>query len=164
MSEPVHFEAVAALADTWSNNWLWGLPIIVINVLVHCFGLANIRMHIVRPLGDTVSGKYAEIAFASLLAATALAITALHTFEAGVWTFAYVALKAFPDRKSAMLYSLSAITSYGHAELYLEKHWQMMGALEALKGMMLFGLTTAALFFVLQNYAPWGIRETSTVR
>ena len=35
----------------------------------------------------------------------------------------------------------------------------MMGALEALNGMMLFGLTTAGLFSVLQNYAPWGTRK-----
>ena len=88
-----------------------------------------------------------------------LAITALHAFEAEVWAFAYVALNALPDWRSATLYSLSAMTSYGHAELYLDKHWQLMGALEALNGMMLFGLTTAALFSVLQNYAPWGMRK-----
>ncbi len=34
-----------------------------------------------------------------------------------------------PDTKSAMLYSLSAMTSYGHANLFLEEQWQMMGAL-----------------------------------
>jgi hypothetical protein len=41
-----------------------------------------------------------------------------------------------------MLYSLGAITSYGHANVFLEPHWQMMGALEALNGMLPFGLTT----------------------
>jgi hypothetical protein len=45
-----------------------------------------------------------------------------------------------------MLYSISAMTSFGHAGIYLDPHWQMMGALEALNGMMLFGLTTAFLF------------------
>ena len=53
-----------------------------------------------------------------------------------------------------MLYSLSAMTSYGHADIYLDRHWQMMGALEALNGMMLFGLTTAFLFSVLSSYWP----------
>ena len=28
-----------------------------------------------------------------------------------------------------MLYSLSALTSYGHASIYLEAQWQLMGAL-----------------------------------
>ena len=44
-----------------------------------------------------------------------------------------------------MLYSLSAMTSYGHASLFLEDRWQLMGALEALNGALLFGLTTAFL-------------------
>jgi hypothetical protein len=53
-----------------------------------------------------------------------------------------------------MLYSLSAMTTYGHANLFLAPHWQMMGALEALNGMMLFGLTTAFLFSVIQTVWP----------
>jgi hypothetical protein len=43
------------------------------------------------------------------------------------------------------------MTSYGHANLYLEPRWQMMGALEALNGWILFGLTTAFLFTVVQR-------------
>jgi len=38
-----------------------------------------------------------------------------------------------------MLYSLSAMTTYGHANLFLKDRWQLMGALEALNGMLLFG-------------------------
>jgi hypothetical protein len=60
-----------------------------------------------------------------------------------VWAAAYRLLGALPDNRSAMLYSLSAMTSYGHGTIFLDPHWQMMGALEALNGMMLFGLTTA---------------------
>ena len=45
MPEPVHFEAAVALAGSWSDNWLWGLPLIVLNVLAHCFGLFNVREH-----------------------------------------------------------------------------------------------------------------------
>jgi hypothetical protein len=55
-----------------------------------------------------------------------------------------------------MLYSLSAMTSYGHASLFLETHWQMMGALESLNGMLLFGLTTAFLFAMIQKVWPLG--------
>jgi len=50
-----------------------------------------------------------------------------------------------------MLFSLNALTSYGHAKLDLERHWQLMGALEALNGVLLFGLTTAFLFAVMHR-------------
>ena len=71
---------------------------------------------------------------------TALLATLLHGIEAAVWAGAYRLLGALPDSRSAMLYSLSAMTSYGHANLFLEEQWQLMGALEALNGMLLFGL------------------------
>ena len=45
-----------------------------------------------------------------------------------------------------------------HADLFLERHWQVMGALEALNGMMLFGLTTAFLFAMIQKAWPLGSR------
>ena len=48
--------------------------------------------------------------------------------------------------KSTMLYSLSVMTSYGYPNLFLETQWQMMGALESLNGVLLFGLITAFPF------------------
>ncbi len=53
-----------------------------------------------------------------------------------------------------MLYSLSAMTTYGHANLFLKTRWQLMGALEALNGMLSFGLTTAFLFAIIQRVWP----------
>jgi hypothetical protein len=50
-----------------------------------------------------------------------------------------------------MLYSPNAITSYGHTNLNLENHWHLMGALEALNGRLLFGLTTAFLFGMIER-------------
>ncbi len=86
-----------------------------------------------------------------VIGATGLSVTILHGIEGSVWAVAYRLLGALPDVKSAMLYSLNAMTSYGHANLYLEPRWEMMGALEALNGWILFGLTTAFLFNVIQK-------------
>jgi hypothetical protein len=59
-----------------------------------------------------------------------------------------------------MLYSISAMTTFGHANLYLENRWQMMGALEALNGLILFGITTAFMFAIIQRVWPLGSRNT----
>jgi hypothetical protein len=58
---------------------------------------------------------------------------------------------ALSDFGTAMLYSLSAITSYGHVEVLLAPRWRLMGAIEDLNGIMLFGLTTAFFFNVFQT-------------
>jgi hypothetical protein len=89
--------------------------------------------------------------FIVVTGASTLLATTLHGIEAGIWAAAYRLLGALPDGKSAMLYSLNAITSYGHTNLSLENHWQLMGAIEALNGWLLFGLTTAFLFSVIQR-------------
>ena len=42
----------------------------------------------------------------------------------------------------------------------LYQHWRMMGALEAAGGMLLFGISTAYLFALMQTYWPMISRES----
>jgi len=53
-----------------------------------------------------------------------------------------------------MLYSLGAMTSYGHADVYLEDRWRLLGAIEAVNGLILFGLTTAFLYAAIHQVWP----------
>ena len=124
----------------WDANWAWSLPLIVLNVVVHVLGLGLINERVVRVLSGAMDRRHFTVVFAVVMSATALLATILHGIEGTIWAVAYRLLGALPDNKSAMLYSLSAITSYGHANIFLEPHWQMMGAPEALNGMLLFGL------------------------
>jgi hypothetical protein len=108
---------------------------------------------------ETPLGFLRRPTFAVLVGVTTLLATTLHGIEAAIWATAYWLLGALPDTKSAMLYSLGAMTTYGHAGIFLEARWQLMGPLEALNGMLLFGLTTAFMFAVIQKVWPWGSRE-----
>ena len=141
-------------AEAWSNSWAWGLPLIVLTVLVHAFGLVEIRDRVVLELPVILRARRSSMVLAVLMVVSVLLLTVLHAVEAFAWAGAYVALGARPDFATAMLYSLSAMTSYGHANLFLAKEWQLMGAIEALNGMMLFGLSTAFLFAVLRDHWP----------
>lgn len=58
------------------------------------------------------------------------------------------------DNRPAMLYSPNAITSYCHADIDLAAKWQLRGALEALNGWILSGLTAAFLFTKMQKAWP----------
>lgn len=136
---------------SWHADWAWSLPLIVANVVIHVVGLGMINVGFVEVVvGGAVNRRHYAASFVVLIGVAAL-VTILHAFEATVWAVAYRLLGALPDNRSAMLYSLSAITSYGHAPIFLDSDWQMMGALEALNGMMLFGLTTAFLFKMIQQ-------------
>ena len=148
-----------AAAEAWSTNWAWGLPLIVLTVLVHALALVEIRDRVVIQLPLVLRARRSSVVLAVLIIVTVLLLTVLHAVEASAWAGAYVALGARPDVASAMLYSLSAMTSYGHADVFLAKHWQLMGAIEALNGMMLFGLSTAFLFAVLREHWPTRVRR-----
>ena len=145
--------------EAWSNDWAWGLPLIILTVLVHALVLVEIRDRIVLQLPLVLHARRSSIVLAVQMIVTVLLLTIFHAVEAGAWGGAYVALGARPDAASAMLYSLSAMTSYGHADVFLAKHWQLMGAIEALNGMMLFGLSTAFLFAVLREHWPTRVRR-----
>jgi hypothetical protein len=135
----------------WSADWAWGLPLIVLTVVIHVLGLGLIGVKAADVSSRVSERRHPTIAFVMVLGATTLLATCLHALEAAIWAGAFRLLGALPDEKSAMLYSLSAITSYGHASLTLKDHWQLMGAMEALNGWLLFGLTTAFLFGMIEK-------------
>ena len=134
----------------WGTDWAWGLPIIVVTIIFHAYMLELINRDVMQKLRQAVG---APVTFVSVfvIGGTALAATMLHGFEAFGWAIVYRSPGATKTFKSAMLYSMSAITSFGHANLYLEPRWQLMGTLEALSGWIVFGLTTAFLFAVIQR-------------
>jgi hypothetical protein len=76
-----------------------------------------------------------------------------------MWSVAYHLLGTLGgDRKEAMLYSISVMTTVGGTNLHLEPSWALMGPLEALDGWILFGLTGAFLFALIQKV--WSLERS----
>lgn len=132
--------------DNWGSDWLWGVPLIVFTVVVHVSGLETVRQGVLRFIGDPAVHRLPRSTFVTIVGCVTLSAILLHGIEAVLWACAYKLLNALPNPREAMLYSLNAITSYGHANLQLESRWELMGALEAVDGWLLFGLSTAFLF------------------
>jgi hypothetical protein len=84
--------------------------------------------------------------------AMGLLLAVLHGLEAGFWAAAYLWLGALDSPGAAILYSVDAMATRGAAGIMLHPHWQMMGALEAADGMLLFGISTAFIFTVMLFY------------
>ncbi len=144
----------SGIADSWIWDWVWGMPLVVLTVVIHAFGLGLINKKITATLDNT--GRLGETSTASIfiVGGTVLRVTILHGLEGAIWAGAYRLLGALQDNRSAMLYSLNALTTYGHENIHLMQRWEMMGALEALNGCIMFGLTTAFLFAVMQKAWP----------
>jgi len=150
---------LAAGIANWSADWVWGMPLIVLTVIIHVLGLGFISKNAMDVSTHPIRRRRPVLLFAMVLGGTTLLATVLHAFEAALWALAYRLLGALADNRSAMLYSLNAITSYGHTGLELGDHWHLMGALEALNGWILFGLTTAFLFAIIQDFSSLGTAQ-----
>lgn len=138
----------------WSHDWSWSLPLIVVTIVMHVIVLGFATTKSVAILSHPARRGEFMLRFCVVIGAIAFLASLLFAIEAGLWAAAYQYVGALPDSKTAMLYSLGAITSYGHVDVFLEPRWRLMGALEALNGIMLFGLTTAFFFDVIQAVRP----------
>jgi hypothetical protein len=139
----------------WKADWLWSIPLIVVTIVFHssALGLLSRRLRIL--LKDEGDKRITRALSISVVGGSSLCTICLHGFEAWMWSVAYHLLGTLGplggDRKDAMLYSISVMTTVGGTPLHLEPNWALMGPLEALDGWILFGLTAAFLFALIQK-------------
>jgi hypothetical protein len=72
----------------------------------------------------------------------------IHAVEISIWAVFYLAQNCLPDAESAFYFSGVTYTAIGYGDLVLPKPWRLFGAVEALTGILMCGLSTA-LFFAL---------------
>jgi hypothetical protein len=146
------------------GNWTWGLSLVALTMAIHATGIAFMAFTTVR-IRDRMESRsrlrlrhwFAIVV--ALIGVVGLLLAALHAIEAAIWAAAYWWLGALNSLGEAILYSVDSISTRGASGFILEHHWRMMGALEATDGMLLFGISTAYIFTVMQDYFRLMIRR-----
>lgn len=137
----------------WDASWIWSLALVAITMAIHAVGIvliaAAIRRIGVNPVRQGI--KYGDSATVAtvIIVGVGLSLAVLHTIESVVWAIVYVWLGALPSPAEAALYSVDSMTTRGASGLFLAPQWRMMGAMEGGDGMLLFGISTAFLFYVM---------------
>jgi hypothetical protein len=138
------------------DNWIWDLSLIALTIAIHATGVTFMVsvLHSIRVRLESRSLRLAHTFAIVIVAITAmgLLLAALHGIEAALWAAAYLWLGALGSPETAILYSVDSMATRGDSGFMLQPHWQMMGALEAADGMLLFGISTAFIFTVMQFY------------
>ena len=137
----------------WDASLAWSFALIAVTITIHIVGIgaiantiAHFRTKLVHSNRPYLQSTPTAIA---LLVLVALGLATLHGIECFVWALAYVHLNAFGSPADATLYSVNSMTTRGSSGLVAVREWRMMGAAEAGDGMLLFGISTAFLFFVM---------------
>jgi hypothetical protein len=138
--------------------WIAGLSLIALTIAMHAVGLVYIalllgwlREQVVRSNLSRRSMVWSAILMVAVTGAT---LASLHATEATIWVITYLSIGAMESWADAVLYSIDSMTTRGASGLNLAEEWRLMGALEAADGMLLFGISTAFLFAVLQQMWP----------
>ena len=136
----------------WRTDWLWSIPLIIVTIVFHSFGLGLLSRGLVIFLKADRKKRLTRVLSVLVVGGSSLCAICLHGLEAFMWAIAYRLLGTLGiDRKEAMLYSISVMTTVGGTNLHLQPGWALMGPLEALDGWILFGLTGAFLFALIQR-------------
>ena len=129
------------------------IGMIGLTVGIHTAGAATWLKSLGRRLEHDASINQPPRVFRAILS-TAIVLLMLHVLEAFLWALLYLALPAQAGLKSlheAFYFSLVTFTTLGYGDVTLNENWQLLAGVEGMVGIVVFGLTTALLFAVIQK-------------
>jgi hypothetical protein len=74
-----------------------------------------------------------------------------HLIAIALWAVVFVMCGEFPAFGSAYYHSAVNYTSLGYGDVVMSPSWRLLGPLEAANGALMFGLSTALLFALIER-------------
>jgi hypothetical protein len=131
------------------SSLLVGLAATLGTIVIHGFVVHTIVMTLRRNLQRGVLGMRIWLNLTFVMSATLLALAG-HLAEIALWAFA-LDLCGAVDNISAAIYSSAGSYTTSGSDIILPPHWKLLGPLEAVCGMLMFGVSTAFIFAVIQR-------------
>jgi Ion channel len=126
---------------------LTGWSLMAVCVVIHALGVTSALRWWRNPMAVPRSFWLAIWFFVRLSAWIVL----LHLVEITTWAVLYVAQGAMPDLPSALYFSAVTYTTTGYGDVVLPPQWRLVGAVEALTGILMCGWSTGFFFAVVSR-------------
>jgi len=127
-----------------------GASAIIATILIHALALSatvNVVRHEKR-LRRGGTSFWVDVAIVTIAMTFALSA---HLVEIVLWAFLFMLCREFPDFASAFDHSAVNYTTLGYGDVIMTPSWKLLGPLEAADGMLMFGVSTAMIFAVIQR-------------
>ena len=131
------------------GSLLVGLAATLGTIVIHGFVLHTIVINLRRDLQHGVLGARVWVNLTFIMGVTLLTLAG-HLGEIGLWAFALDLSGAVADIRAAIYSSAGSYTTSG-SDIVLPPQWKLLGPFEAVDGMLMFGVSTAAIFAVIQR-------------
>jgi hypothetical protein len=127
-----------------------GVVAVICTILIHALPLSATVKFVSREkkLGRVGVSFWTDT---GILARAILFALAAHLVEMAFWAVLFVICGEFPDFASAYYHSAVNYTSLGYGDIIMSPTWRLLGPLETADGMLLFGVSTAMIFAVIQR-------------
>jgi len=127
-----------------------GAVAVICSVLIHALPLSATITFVRREkklghLGVNFRGDMA------IVVRTILFAFAAHLVEIALWAVLFMICGEFSDFATAYYHSAVNYTSLGYGDIIMSSAWRLLGPLETASGMLLFGVSTAMIFAVIQR-------------
>ena len=119
-------------------------------IIIHALTLSA-AVHFVRRerrLGRAGASFWIDVPIVGLVISLALAA---HLVEIAVWAVLFMVCGEFPEFATAYNHSAVNYTTLGYGDVIMTPSWRLLGPLEAANGMLMFGVSTAMVFAVIQR-------------
>jgi len=127
-----------------------GSSAVVSTILIHALALSA-TVNLVRRerrLGRAGASFWIDVAIVAQAMSFALVA---HLIEIVVWAVLFVRCGEFSELGTAYYHSAVNYTTLGYGDVIMSPSWRLLGPLEAANGMLMFGVTTAMIFAVIQR-------------
>jgi len=74
-----------------------------------------------------------------------------HLVEIGLWAGLFMLLGEFHEFGEAYYHSAVNYTTLGYGDIIMSPSWRLLGPMEAATGMLMFGVSTAMIFTIIQR-------------
>jgi hypothetical protein len=128
----------------WKLLIAWGLTALC--VVIHATGVTY-AVRRLRRSRDAAAGNFWLATW--LFIGLAGWIILLHLIEITAWALYYVWKGAMADLQSALYFSAVTYTTTGYGDLVLPEEWRLVGAIEALTGILMCGWSTGFFFAIV---------------
>ncbi len=130
------------------TNFLIGLPLMLLCLIVQVAAAFWCVRHYVRHASPLGPGPLRGIA--PLIVATA-ALLAGTLLQIALWGGLFLWLGEFAQPYDAIYHSAVNFTSLGYGDIVMSRERRLLGPLEAANGMLMLGMSAAALMAILQH-------------
>jgi hypothetical protein len=129
---------------------LVGIAVMLASLLLFSIAIALIVNLMARVLQTGYVGQ-SFLKNVVIMIAVTFIVAAAHYIQIALWAATLLALGEMSSFETAFYFSAENYTALGYGDLVLSDRWRLLGPVEAINGLLLFGLSTAAMFAVLSR-------------